>query len=634
MALEVDMIEPTLAAVRPRVIIPGTSGSFLLTDKVCERLDINPSGFVELMGPLGSGKTAAISHLAHVFKHETRLLLADEPDLITLFGAKLLDAAAKHLVICASPAARLARMPIEVWRLAPWTTDDCIEYVLAMHRNECDSVMRRILADADWGRLAGRAELCRVALDRLATDASLADVKTALRREVDDRLTDVTVRSAASLWCLAATCHPERGNRALVPIDMCDGISADACSLLRHPQTQILLAVEYVAKHLRSDQPLYLLEQKLPEPLVRGAAALLRDDERVRAKLQNVLASRKKTQHAMAASLLHSAHKDWIPEHGRAPNLSGAYLSGARWPGIRLAGLQLKRTDLSNADLSEARLQGVSATLAHLSGTRFHGAQLKRMSAGRASLVKADLSFVRAPDADFEKANLREANLEGALLQHASFVHADLRGARCCRADFSQANFELADLAEADFTGADLSQSNLQKLVLRVADFSGAQFAWAILYECDLEYMRLPGANFERALLRGALLTGSQMPDARFRGADLSNTGLADIEWERADLRDADLRGSTFHMGSSRSGLVGSPIASEGSRTGFYTDEYHEQDFKAPEEIRKANLCGADLRGAKIDNVDFYLVDLRGAVYSPDQEDVFRRCRAILETRV
>src|SRR5947208_3449592 len=95
----------------------------------------------------------------------------------------------------------------------------------------------------------------------------------------------------------------------------------------------------------------------------------------------------------------------------------------------------------------------------------------------------------------------------------------------------------------------------------------------------------------------------------------------------------ADLRGATFHMGSSRSGLLFTPIASEGTRTGFYTDDADEQTFKAPEEIRKANLCGADLRGAHIDGVDFYLVDLRGALYGPEQELHFRRCRAILEGR-
>jgi hypothetical protein len=76
---------------------------------------------------------------------------------------------------------------------------------------------------------------------------------------------------------------------------------------------------------------------------------------------------------------------------------------------------------------------------------------------------------------------------------------------------------------------------------------------------------------------------------------------------------------------------VGSPIACEGSRTGFYTDDYHYQGIKPAEEIRKANLRGADLRGAYIQDVDFYLVDLRDAQYSPAQAEHFYRCRAILE---
>ena len=106
------------------------------------------------------------------------------------------------------------------------------------------------------------------------------------------------------------------------------------------------------------------------------------------------------------------------------------------------------------------------------------------------------------------------------------------------------------------------------------------------------------------------------------------------MNWEGAKLRNADLRGATFHMGTTRSGLVGSPIASEGSRTGFYTDDYEDRYFKAPEEIRKANLRGADLRGARLENVDFYLVDVRDALYGPEQEEHLRRCGAILEARV
>ena len=91
-----------------------------------------------------------------------------------------------------------------------------------------------------------------------------------------------------------------------------------------------------------------------------------------------------------------------------------------------------------------------------------------------------------------------------------------------------------------------------------------------------------------------------------------------------------DLSHANFHMGSSRSGLVDSVIPGEGSRTGYYTDEYNEQSFKSPEEIRKANLCGADLRDALVWKTDFYLVDLRGACYTEEQGEHFRRCGAIL----
>jgi uncharacterized protein YjbI with pentapeptide repeats len=145
--------------------------------------------------------------------------------------------------------------------------------------------------------------------------------------------------------------------------------------------------------------------------------------------------------------------------------------------------------------------------------------------------------------------------------------------------------------------------------------------------------MYLPEAEFIQADLRKALLTGSIMPRANFHRASLRGAGLADIQWEQVDLRDTDLRECSFFLGSTRSGLVGSPLACEGSRTGFYTDDFDDQTFKTPEQIRKANLRGADLRGAKIEGVDFYLVDLRNAKYDRRQFKHLRRCGAILSLR-
>ena len=161
----------------------------------------------------------------------------------------------------------------------------------------------------------------------------------------------------------------------------------------------------------------------------------------------------------------------------------------------------------------------------------------------------------------------------------------------------------------------------------------GATFRGTRLFKCDLEFMELPDADFTGADLNGSLLTGSVIPRGKFSGARLIDTGLSEIDWPEADLRDADFTGASFHLGSSRSGLVGSTIPCEGSKTGFYTDEANEQDFKPPEEIRKACLCGADLRGAKVEGADWYLVDLRGAKYTLDQARWFKRNGAILVSR-
>jgi uncharacterized protein YjbI with pentapeptide repeats len=624
---EVPMIEPKLAPVRPRVTTPDSDGSSPLEDEVRARIDLGACAHIALIGPPGSGKTTALAHLAHIFADDSQLLLMDwqtsTPELDQGIHEQLVISELPYLTT-----------PTEVWRIVPWGQDEYIEYLLTVHREQCDSVMRRLLADPERHLLAGRPELCCAVLDQLAGDAKIADVQSALGREISVLLPESAVRSAASLWSFVVMCHPEQEHTLAAALGQCEGVSEKACSFLRHAQVRILLATEHLVEQLRCDEMLDLLKLRLPLGLVRRAGAVICKDLQVRVKLKNVLAPGNELRHAMAASLLHAASDGWIPESGGARHLSGAYLAGACWTGIRLSELQLDRADLTNADLCEARLDSASARFADFSGARLHGARLKRFSAVRAALVNADLSFIRAPQADFRNANLREANLEGAFLRGTNFRYANLRGARCCRADFSNADLVDAEITEADFTGANLSRSNLRELVLRLSNFSGVQFTSAVLVECDLEFMRLPGANFEQAQLQRAFLTGSKLPDARFCGADLSSAHLADIEWERADLRDADLRGSTFHMGSSRSGLVGSPIASEGSRTGFYTDEFHEQEFKAPEEIRKANLCGADLRGAKIDGVDFYLVDLRAARYTTEQAEQFRRSGAILEARV
>lgn len=626
------MLEIRQIIVRPRVYLPGSSDALPLEDEIRERIERQQPGLVELCGPPGSGKSSSLEYLSRAFAGEAFLVLADRADgpqsqaLWTLSGSRL--------VVCASAACTFPADIRVAWRLAPWSQDEWLEYLLAAHHERCASAMQRILAARDRAWLGGLPELWKPVLDQMAADESLPSVRSALRNVLHSLLPKGVDRTF-----IAGICFENRSDKyeiaaALGDLELEETAAARVRLLVRHEQVQHVLAVDWVLARLHADASGEVLETILSPGFIREIGALLRGDDSLIGRLKRITTRGPYTRNAMAASILHAAGVTWRPRSRRVPHLSGAVLPGLSWPEIRLRDLRVNHADLSDADLHESRLHKLSAVHAQMSGVNLHGARIKELVATRADLSGADLSFVRARGAIFARANLGNANLEGALLRNCAFSGANLQGARFCRAELSASDFRDSKLAGADFSGANLAGANLSDLVLRQAEFAGATLPQASLFECDLEQMRLPGANFEEAHLDGSYLSASHMPRANFRGAGLRSTGLADIHWEGADLRDADLRGASFHLGSSRSGLVGSPIACEGSRTGFYSDEYYDQDFRPPEEIRKANLCGADLRGAHIDEVDFYLVDLRGAHYTTDQEEYFRKCKAILQLRV
>ena len=643
------MIAAQHAPVKPRVFSDGGTDAFLLEDEVARLLEERACGVVAVLGPPGSGKTTALRHLAAVFPAAPTLLLGEgegEGD-----AATALVAAPVRLVIYAATTA-WGGPHLTVYHLAGWEKDDLIEYLLSMHRLRCAAVMARV-RDDDHGLLGGVPELWRTVLDRLAFDDTIPDVRRALHRYLEAQLVDVDLVERARSACLnAALTSGADLAKALTELAR-PGFADRLVRVLRHPAAQLLLASERIAAELHGDGGCDFLAKRLPRELVQAAAPLVAADPRALEHLHRLLDG-PSWSHAMSASLLHAARTGWSPARGSMPLLAGAYLEKADWPGVDLTGADLTGADLTGAILSRGNLTKAFAPGINLGSADLRDATLEEFFAREATLLFADLTGVSACGAVYDRACLAIATLDGAVLLRASFGEANLTGASFRGADLSQARFVSKEAAppelvaseacraaaantqldRADFTEANLTEAVLWGLPLRLATWTGARFTRAKLNSCDLEELELPGADFTEADLSGALLTGTSMPGACFARADLHKTGLADIDWEGADLRGADLRGATFHLGSSRSGLVGSPIACEGSRTGFYTDDYDDQTYKTPEEIRKANLCGADLRGADIRCVDFYLVDLRGAIFDPDQAEHLRRCGAILEARV
>lgn len=631
-------IEPQRALVKPRVR-SDDGGTVPLENEILPLLYPGARGVIAILGGTGSGRTTALQHLACLLGPDVRVELVDAPKTLLLSSGMTV-----YTSDCAKDFKHTA-----IFHLASWTNDDLIEYLLAKHKDQCASVMQRVNAADGAKLLRGNPELWSVVLDEFAADPELRKFGDALLKHLRARLDDAQM-NLAKTGCLAkALTSQEVIQRSLkcckepvLPV----GLNLDdwkalskSWRLIRHDAVQTLLARERIVDDLRNDGPCRYLVFRPMRTFVRIVGAAVKDSAPLLEKLRKLALD--PDLQAVAGSILHAAGRNWAPDEksgynvfAKKINLNGAYLDSAQWSGMKLNHANCEHADFSNADLSGAFMNCVNADSAIFRRARMRHAEIKEFHGRSSNFSHAELFKAVLSSAILTKADLSFANFESADLTRASMLLANLSGARLWGADLSLARLVRAKMDGADFFGANLFGADLEELRLRDAKFTGAKFESANVTRCDMEFMELPGATFSGANMQGALLTGSFIPKGNFVGANLSGAALADIEWERADLRNADLTGCSFHMGSSRSGRLDSDIACEGSRTGFYTDDYFDQPFKAPKEIRKGNLRGADLRGAKLDKTDFYLVDLRGALYDAAQAEHLRRCGAILESRV
>ncbi|HYF49563.1 MAG TPA: pentapeptide repeat-containing protein [Planctomycetota bacterium] len=638
------IVQPQKAIVRPRIASPDDDGvSVPLEQEILALLQQNCTGVIAILGGDASGKTTALQHLAAMLAEQEHVLLLDEP------SRRDLEHAHADCLFIYAASRPFKTEHTATLRLAGWGTDECIEYLLARHPQMCASVMKRVGEFEAPEALDGSPALWRIVLDEMADDSELADPRAALRRYFDRVLTGDTREQARK--CSFAFMLDETQLQRLMQTDIESAkvsLYKEWCQLSDSPSdlkaamkcrlSRLLLASELVLLRLQTNPQPACLEPVLPLELVKQIASDAVVISMQEAKpdeidaLRRIVNGEKRELQAMAASILHHTGIDWVPESGPLL-LSHGYFSRAQWRGTDFSVAMLNGTDLSRADLSKSNLTRATTARANFSGADLREANLDLVVAEHANFTGARMQFVHATDAYFARARFQAADLTRAILSKARLEYADLRDARLAYACLKGANLRLARIGGTEFTCADLSDANLIHLILRECTLTGAVFARAKMHDCDLEWMELPNADFSGANLEGAHLTGTVIRKGNFANATLHYTGLAEIDWEGADLRGANLTNCSFHMGSSRSGRVYSPIACEGSKTGFYTDEFSEQGFKAPEQIRKANLRGADLRGAILTNTDFYLVDLRDAKYDDEQREHFKRCGAILEHR-
>jgi uncharacterized protein YjbI with pentapeptide repeats len=625
------MIEPAPALVRPRVV--GRDGQLRLLEDVIESLlSRGDKGIIILVGPPGSGKKTALRHVAARLGLKVGTVdrcrfvdMSESPsmDLESLYPSSGLTIAA---------ACDSAMESGRTFGLARWGRDDLIEYLLARHPTVCSSVMTRI---QDGELCEGLPRLWAIVLDHLAADQTLPNVRSALLRHVKDMKLPPDFETRLHRFGWKAITGDADADEILAGLLAKIDMSEHEPFFLMEP-VQTLLACEYYVDQLRSPRGQSILRQRLPDDLLPAVADALRCDHEVIDQLQFLLTRKvDRVLHPASATLLVAIDPTWRPrEIMREANLNEATLNHVRWPGIDLSGADLNNASLNDADLSNARLAGAT----------FHSASLRRANLQRANLtggvklVYADATGAQFQNADLTGAIIQEAELDGANFDSAvlsyAVLNASLTGSSFRNANLVGTSFVGCRLEGADFTGANLYSANLESANLTSCCFDGARLERVSLVRAVLEDICWTGVVMKHANLHDACLTGSQLQGARLCWTDFTNARLGDIDWENADLRFAKFSGATFHMGSSRGGLVFSPFACEGSKTGFYTDELHEQHFKAPEEIRKANLRGADLRGAILGKADFYLVDLRNAKLDPQQTEYVRSCGAILNDRM
>lgn len=612
------MVVPKLADVRPRVMSKG--GEFLLEDLIESYLAEGRVGTVELLGHAGTGKSTALAHLAAQSYGEQLLLLDNRLRTPRYDGPRL--------VIYAARAGNYSAE--RNLQLAPWSRDDLIELLLARYPKQCGSILERISAENGLAMLEGSPRLVCAVAEQMAADENLPNVRAALRQAVAalcsrPRQLLRARRFAASQSLESVTLYGKA--RALRWIRKA---APRLMPLLREHPVRVLLTADQLVDQLSRHSIRAWRFNLLPRDVIEELGRLLAGDTANLERLQQAYDSSPTNQRASIGSVLFAADNNWRPNE-QAISLRQGEFAGANWDGIQLQGSMLMRTNLNSARLRQANFHRAWLREAKLSGADLTQAKLTKVKATFADFRGAILTRADLVRADFNSANLRNADLCGVFAHRTSFYAAKLANANFREANLTENEFRTADLAGADFTGANLAAAILTGAVLRNAVFDDAILDNAELSECDLEFVTWQNVHFNSANLKGAYLTGSSLVGADLRHANLTGAGLADVDLQGADLRFADLRKCTFHMGSSRSGLVGSTYPCHGSKTGFYTDDFNDQNYQPPEVIRKANLCCADLRGARIDNVDFYLVDLRDARYDDDQARHFRACSAILE---
>ena len=446
-------------------------------------------GVLRFEGADGSGKTAALRHLAAVFAHDDRLQFLDEPHP-KQFASRRPD---KLLVVTFPSGSPLTT------KLDSWGIDELVEYLLANHRAECGSVMARLGSAA---RRPWSPQLAAIVLDRFAANSEATDPAVELITYLRQLLSNPEHHASIGRFCLTIF----TGSRIDLEIAGLEftrnDCPRDAVLLLRHSMVQTPVAAEHLFGSLCSGSS-EGLRRTLPFDLIECVASRCRQNEAAIKSLNASLNLKDgHIQQAMAASILFAADATWRPPKNRRRwRLACGFFRHANWPGI-----ELTRDDLSNADFSGANLEGANLEYANVSGANFtgatlHGARLERLHASKTNFIGANLAEAKLFKANLTEADFTNADLTDASLVAATMIACDLTSGSLVRAILTNAQLYKAVLDGTDLTGAVLRETNLSSVDFRTAILNGA-----ILESANLDLAQLEDVDWPNVKLIGAKL--------------------------------------------------------------------------------------------------------------------------------
>ena len=508
--------------------------------------------------------------------------------------------------------------------IAPWDRDDVIQYVLALAPQESRSILARI-KPSDFAMVRGGNAVWQSIIQTMLNMPDEADFMKILRSILASKLPRSPLpftRKESMKWLGDQFLHDGSLAKLLMM-----GDDPVYLALLQIPDLRMDIAADRFADLLDSSNK-RILQTKQPSELLMEVSHRLRDSAGVMEFLKRCVYQ---SYASTAVSLLIRIAPNWKPEPAKKLDLREASLRLAHWDGVRLESTRFGNADLTGACFDNAMLHQSEFFSDRCEEATFIDAELDETKATKSSFADANFFRAKLHRTQWRECDLHMANFTGAKLAGAVFQACDLSDISFRTCEAIGVAFYECKITGADFTDAQLEGSRMQAHDLRETVFCRSNLTKTNLHRAVFGSQAMQQCIFDHADLNEAYLSGSSMKECSLQRASLIHARLAEVNWELCDLRGANLTGATFHYGSTRCGTLDSPYPSHGTRTGYYTDDRDTLYFQAPETIRKANLCGCDLRGAILTGVDFYLVDVRDAIMEPDQRKQIAASGGIVE---